>query len=142
MPSPARRERSIPTGAVRLDPMIEEAVVRRPGLRLLVRIVQWFRAGYPIDAPRQGHVAVLAVLRRQMSDLDVARVADELIGEAQELSSPISRRRIARGIKRSLLQDASADEVARVKRELASKGWSVTDAVSGEDLNGRDGTTP
>jgi acetyl-CoA acetyltransferase len=97
------------------------------GLRLkfLARFVAWLRAGYPAEAPGQGYIPLLGLLRRSLSDLDIAQVADKLIDEAGKTLFPITPDGIEQMIRRTVLQNALPDDVARVAALLASRGWSL-----------------
>jgi hypothetical protein len=93
----------------------------------LTRTVDWLRAGYPTGVPRQDYVALLGLLRRKLTDDEVHKIAQELVNESQKTSEPISTADIEAMIDDSMLQSATAEDVARVSARLASGGWPLVD---------------
>jgi hypothetical protein len=99
-----------------------------PASNVLVRAVQWLRAGYPAGVPRQDYVVLLGLLRRKLTDTEVRQIAAELAAESG--ASPISAGDLERMVRDSVLQGASAEDVARVSARLAAGGWSLADPPS------------
>jgi hypothetical protein len=93
----------------------------------LTRTVDWLRAGYPTGVPRQDYVALLGLLRRKLTDEEVHKIAQDLADQSQATSDPISTQDIAEMINDSVLQSATAEDVARVSARLASGGWPLAD---------------
>jgi hypothetical protein len=93
----------------------------------LTRTVDWLRAGYPTGVPRQDYVALLGLLRRKLTDDEVHKIAQDLADQSQATSDPISTQDIAEMINDSVLQSATAEDVARVSARLASGGWPLAD---------------
>ena len=91
----------------------------------LLRIWRWLRAGYPADEPH-GHVALLALLPRTLTNADVQHVAAVLIEEALSTGQPIIPTQITGVIRRMALQEPTTDDATRVTSRLASRGWTVT----------------
>ena len=93
----------------------------------LTRTVEWLRAGYPSGVPRQDYVALLGLLRRKLTDDEIHRIARALAEESQRTTDPIGTAEIENMINDSVLQTASADDVARVSAHLAAGGWPLAD---------------
>lgn len=93
----------------------------------LTRSVEWLRAGYPAGVPRQDYVALLGLLRRKLTEVEVLRIAQDLADQSQRTSDPISTTDIEAMIHDSVLQRASAEDVARVSARLAAGGWPLAD---------------
>ena len=93
----------------------------------LTRTVDWLRAGYPTGVPRQDYVALLGLLRRKLTEDEVHKIAQELADESQKSSEPITTADIEAMIDDSVLQSASAEDVARVSARLAAGGWPLAD---------------
>jgi hypothetical protein len=93
----------------------------------LTRTVDWLRAGYPTGVPRQDYVALLGLLRRKLTDDEVHKIAQELANESQKTAEPITTADIEALIDDSLLQTATAEDVARVSARLAAGGWPLAD---------------
>lgn len=93
----------------------------------LTRTVDWLRAGYPSGVPRQDYVALLGLLRRKLTDVEIHQIAQDLAEQSQRTSDPISTDDIEAMVKDSVLQPASTDDVARVSARLAAGGWPLAD---------------
>ena len=93
----------------------------------LTRTVDWLRAGYPTGVPRQDYVALLGLLRRKLTETEVHKIAQDLASQSQASSDPISTQDIEEMINDSVLQSASAEDVARVSARLAAGGWPLAD---------------
>jgi hypothetical protein len=93
----------------------------------LTRTVDWLRAGYPTGVPRQDYVALLGLLRRKLTETEVHKIAQDLAGQSQATSDPISTQDIEEMINDSVLQSATAEDVARVSARLAAGGWPLAD---------------
>jgi Protein of unknown function (DUF3349) len=93
----------------------------------LVRLVEWLRKGYPAGVPRQDYVVLLGLLRRKLTEVEVMQIADDLVAQAEADGDPISHQDIERMISEAVLQNASADDVARVSARLAAGGWPLAD---------------
>jgi hypothetical protein len=99
----------------------------------LTRTVDWLRAGYPTGVPRQDYVALLGLLRRKLTEDEVHKIAQELADASQKTSEPITTEDIEDLIDDSLLQEATAEDVARVSARLAAGGWPLADPPLDED---------
>jgi uncharacterized protein DUF3349 len=93
----------------------------------LTRSVEWLRAGYPAGVPRQDYVALLGLLRRKLTDVEIHKIAQDLADESQRTADPISTADIEAMINESVLQQASPEDVARVSARLAAGGWPLAD---------------
>ncbi|MEO9325266.1 DUF3349 domain-containing protein [Nocardioides sp. C4-1] len=89
---------------------------------VLGRIVAWLREGYPTGVPAQDYVPLLALLRRRLSDEEVAEIARELV--AQRMVPPdLVDADIAVSITQVTDQLPSPDDVDRVRDHLAFRGF-------------------
>jgi hypothetical protein len=93
----------------------------------LTRAVEWLRAGYPSGVPRQDYVALFGLLRRKLTDTEVRDIAAALAERTQGLDQPIARDEIEQLINDSVLQEASAQDIARVSAHLAAGGWPLAE---------------
>ncbi|PPH05223.1 hypothetical protein C5C44_03810 [Rathayibacter sp. AY1F6] len=85
---------------------------------LVARIVRWLRAGYPAGLPEQDFVPLLALLRRRLTDEEVAEVAAGLAADA-----PASRADVGTAIAGVTSELPSEEDIERVRRSLAALGW-------------------
>ncbi|RUR03621.1 DUF3349 domain-containing protein [Labedella endophytica] len=112
---------------VRSEPSSDESadVVDRDDLReerggLVTRVVRWLRAGYPSGLPEQDFVPLVALLRRRLSDAEVAEVGARLAAEGD---ASVSRIDVAAAISKVTSELPSDEDVDRVRRSLAEHGW-------------------
>jgi len=91
----------------------------------LSSIVSWLRAGYPEGVPPTDTFALLALLKRRLSNEEVVAVANELI-ERDELDD------IDIGVAVTQLTDElpSPEDIERVRARLAERGWPFDDEHS------------
>ena len=100
------------------DPLPEDPCdAPRPGLAS--RVVEWLRAGYPAGMPAQDFVPLLALLRRRLTDEEVAAVSRELVDTGVLPSGPVD---IGTAIARVTTELPSEDDVARVRAYLTGHG--------------------
>lgn len=96
----------------------------------LSRSLDWLRAGYPAGVPRQDYVALLGLLRRKLTEVEVHKIAQALADQSQLSADPISTQDIEEMINDEVLQHASSEDVARVSSRLAAGGWPLVDPPS------------
>ena len=89
---------------------------------LVARMVAFVRAGYPQGVPETDYVPLLALLRRRLSDDEVAAVARDLAARGA-LNIDIADIGVA--ITRITDELPSADDLERVQRRLEAIGWPV-----------------
>ena len=85
---------------------------------LLESIVAWVRKGYPEGVPRQDYIPLLALLKRRMTDGELAQVARELGAGAED--DPTA---IASAIEALTHEEPSAADIGRVRQRLRETGW-------------------
>ena len=90
------------------------------------RVLDWLRAGYPAGVPSGDYVALLGLLRRTITDVEVHRIATQLAGLARQ-GEVITTADVQRLIGATTLDEASAEDVRRVSSHLAAGGWPLAD---------------
>ena len=98
----------------------------------LNRSVEWLRRGYPAGVPRGDYVALLGLLRRKLTDEEIRKIAGDLADQALRTFDPITARDIEEMINDAVLQEATAEDVARVSARLAAGGWPLADPPNDE----------
>lgn len=88
---------------------------------LLQSVVGWLRAGYPDGVPDQDYVPLLALMRRRLSDQEIAGVADLLLrGGPTHLGDTDIAVLITK-----VTNDLPAEsDIARVRDRLTTAGWA------------------
>lgn len=85
-------------------------------------MVAFVRAGYPRGVPETDYIPLLALLRRRLSDDEVAAVASELAARGQ---LNVDTADIAVAVTRVTDELPSPADLERVQRRLESTGWSA-----------------
>jgi hypothetical protein len=89
------------------------------------RILRWLRAGYPEGVPQQDYVALLGILRRTLTPVEVSRVVDELVADAasgeEVMTGALVQQRISDVVKGAV----DERDVVRVSTRLAAVGWPL-----------------
>jgi hypothetical protein len=91
---------------------------------VIAKIVSFLRAGYPQGVPATDTFALLALLRRRLSDEEVVQVATQLTKHG-DLSIQATDIRVM--ITKITDQMPSPDEVERVKQYLESRGRPINE---------------
>jgi hypothetical protein len=90
----------------------------------LQSIVDFLRKGYPEGVPERDYIPLFALLRRRLSDEEVAQVAEDLATTSDEHTSTAIRVAITH----VLDEVPSESDVDRVREQLAGAGWETTPA--------------
>lgn len=117
-----------------------EGHVTAPDPRGLVgRLVEWLRDGYPAGLPTQDFVPLVALLRRRLTDEEVASVADGLVAAGVLPSGTVD---IGAAIAEVTTELPSEEDVARVGGYLVAHGWPVDPALRGSSGTSIDAVPP
>ena len=84
-------------------------------------VLDWLRAGYPAGVPPKDYIALLALLRRRLTEAEVRKIAQEVAELVASEESDVA-------VQITKLIDAlpSPEDVARVEARLVSHhGWPV-----------------
>ncbi len=95
--------------------------------QLLMKVVEWLRAGYPNGVPQGDYIPLVALLRRQLFDDELDQVTSDLIDDSLRHLEPISK--IDAGVKITKVTDElpHAVDIARVRQLLVVAGWPFDD---------------
>jgi hypothetical protein len=92
----------------------------RPGL--VSQIIRWLRRGYPTEVPAQDFSPLVALLRRRLTDAEVAQVS---LGLVETGALPPDRVDVGTAIAMVTSELPSEQDIARVRRHLTDHGWPV-----------------
>lgn len=94
---------------------------------LLTRMLGWLTAGYPDGIPATDRFAVVALLKRRLTDEQVHEIVETLIGDdaASPSDGSISDAEIEELTRRVLSEQPSPADLARVSARLAAAGWPL-----------------
>jgi hypothetical protein len=96
--------------------------------KFLAKIVAWITAGYPEGVPGPDRVPLLALLRRRLTDDEVKAVAEALINRSE-----FDQVDIGVLITEVTNELPTPDDIERVRKRLAAKGWPLDDPRDAEE---------
>lgn len=96
-------------------------------LRIFDNVIKWLNAGFPEGVPPKDHFALLALLKRTLSEDDVVAAARSILtnGDAQ---SPVTDDQIRAAILSLIDKEPNPEEMQQVSARLASVGWPLAGA--------------
>jgi hypothetical protein len=89
---------------------------------VLSAIIGWLRAGYPEGVPDVDYLPLFALLGSELTNEEVAAIADELATESNPQSAEAIKHAIATVTAHHEPNDA---DVNRVRSRLAAGGWPL-----------------
>lgn len=91
-------------------------------------IIGWLRAGYPEGVPDVDYIPLFALLGSQLTDSEVAAIAEALASDSDQGSADAIRS----AIKQVTHTQPGQADIARVRTRLAAGGWPLAkpDAAS------------
>lgn len=99
-----------------------------PQRKIVGRVIDWLNAGYPEDIPPQDRSAVMAVLRRRLTDAQLEEVIRRLMASrAARGEEYVSDQRINEYIRKVVDDVPSPQEIDRVARILGAHGLLISE---------------
>lgn len=97
----------------------------------LLRFIEWLRIGYPAAVPDGDAGAIMYVLRQDLREEDIDRIAATIVAKQdshRNQGEPITEQEIQRYIETTMSQTPTEDDLARVRAKLRDGGFDVADA--------------
>ena len=88
-------------------------------------VVRWLRAGYPEGVPRGDYLPLFALLRRQLTEEEIAKVATELVATSERAS--IDRIDVGVEISKVTQELPRQEDIDRVRDTLEAAKWPFDD---------------
>jgi hypothetical protein len=94
---------------------------------VLNRMLNWLTAGYPQGIPATDRFAVVALLKRRLTDEEIHEIVAELTSREALAASDgvIADSEIEELTRRVLSEQPSSEELTRVSARLAAAGWPL-----------------
>jgi Protein of unknown function (DUF3349) len=89
----------------------------------LDNVLQWLHAGYPEGVPPKDYFALLALLKRSLSEEDVVKAAQFTLKAAA--SDSVTENEIRAAIQAVIDKEPNPEEIHQVASRLASVGWPL-----------------
>ncbi|WP_197378268.1 DUF3349 domain-containing protein [Mycolicibacterium mengxianglii] len=91
------------------------------------KVVAWLNAGFPEGVPPKDHFALLALLKRTLSEDDVVAAARSILKSGDRVS-PVTEDQIRGAIHDLIAKEPNPEEMHQVSARLASVGWPLEGA--------------
>lgn len=93
-------------------------------------VLDWLRAGYPEGIPAKDHFALLAVLKRRLTDEELLEAIETAAATAYEHPErPVDHDTLRMIVAGVIHEEPNPEDVERVREHLVAAGWPV---VGGE----------
>ena len=94
------------------------------------RVLGWLTAGYPHGIPPTDRFAVVALLRRRLSDEQIHAIVEELTSSSPAANGDvITDVEIEQLTRRVISEEPSPEDLSRVSARLAAAGWPLEGTV-------------
>ncbi len=91
---------------------------------VLQAVIDFVRKGYPQGVPEHDYLPLFALLRRRLSEQEVAEIAEALVGDGAA-QNPAA---ISGAIALLINESPSEQDIERVRARLDAAGWDRHDA--------------
>ncbi|MGV9797507.1 DUF3349 domain-containing protein [Mycobacterium sp. NPDC003449] len=94
----------------------------------LENILGWLREGYPEGVPPKDYFALLALLKRSLSEDEVIEAAQAIL-RANDGDTPVTDDEIRDAVHKVIEKEPNSEELHQVAARLASVGWPLATPV-------------
>lgn len=93
---------------------------------VLETVLAWLHRGYPEGVPPKDYFALLALLKRSLTEEEVVKAAQAVVKDSS--SKTVSEQEIRAAIQTITDQEPNPEEIHQVAARLASVGWPLAAA--------------
>jgi hypothetical protein len=91
--------------------------------RFLDSVLGWLHQGYPEGVPPKDYFALLALLKRSLTEEEVVRAAQSVLKSAD--SDVVTEAEIHKAVQVVIDKEPNPEEIQQVAARLASVGWPL-----------------
>ena len=91
-------------------------------------VLDWLHQGYPEGVPPKDYFALLALLKRSLTEEEVIQAVQSILRTADG-DTPVTAEEIHKAIHQVTEQSPNAEEAHQVAARLASVGWPLDAGV-------------
>jgi ribonuclease I len=95
---------------------------------VLDNVLAWLHKGYPEGVPQKDYFALLALLKRSLTEEEVVKAAQSILRSAD--SDTVTEDEIRAAVKAVIEKEPNPDEIHQVASRLASVGWPLASPAS------------
>jgi ribonuclease I len=93
---------------------------------VLSNVLGWLHQGYPEGVPPKDYFALLALLKRSLTEDEVIQAAQAVLKKSATTDT-VSENEIRTAIHRVIEKEPNPEEIHQVAARLASVGWPLAD---------------
>jgi|SRR4051812_1160635 hypothetical protein len=93
---------------------------------VLSNVLGWLHQGYPDGVPPKDYFALLALLKRSLTEDEVIQAAQAVLKKSAKTDA-VSEDEIRNAIHRVIEKEPNPEEIHQVAARLASVGWPLAD---------------
>ncbi|MDT5099999.1 MAG: hypothetical protein QOC76_3736 [Mycobacterium sp.] len=93
---------------------------------VLSTVLGWLHQGYPDGVPPKDYFALLALLKRSLTENEVIQAAQAVLKKSAATDT-VSENEIRTAIHRVIEKEPNPEEIHQVAARLASVGWPLAD---------------
>ena len=90
---------------------------------VLENVLGWLHRGYPEGVPQKDYFALLALLKRSLSEEEVVKAAQSVLKNSE--SDTVTEEEIRAAVHQLIDKEPNPEEVHQVAARLASVGWPL-----------------
>jgi hypothetical protein len=90
-------------------------------------VLSWLHQGYPEGVPPKDYFALLALLKRSLTDEEVIEAVQSILRSGDD--APVTEDAIRSAVQQVIDKEPNPDELHQVAARLASVGWPLAAGV-------------
>jgi hypothetical protein len=94
---------------------------------VLDNVLRWLHDGYPEGVPPKDYFALLALLKRSLTEEEVVRAAQSILRGSD--SDTVTEDEIRTAVQAVIEKEPNPEEIHQVASRLASVGWPLASPV-------------
>lgn len=87
-------------------------------------VLTWLHRGYPEGVPPKDYFALLALLKRSLSEDEVVRAAQSIL-RSNNGDTPVTEDELHDAVRKVIEKEPNPEEIQQVASRLASVGWPL-----------------
>lgn len=93
---------------------------------VLSNVLGWLHKGYPEGVPQKDYFALLALLKRSLTENEVVEAAQAVLKKSVDTDT-VSEDEIRAAVQSVIEKEPNPEEIHQVASRLASVGWPLAD---------------
>jgi hypothetical protein len=90
------------------------------------KVLNWLHAGYPEGVPQKDYFALLALLKRSLTEEEVVRAAQSVLKTTE--ADSVTEAEVRDAVQAVIAKEPNPEEIHQVASRLASVGWPLATA--------------